>query len=695
MRFEPRHAFAEARIVPVRRAAPALPIELAFLEGFGIARLILAEAVAKSLVDGVDCIRALVAGGMVSEARYHLCLAKHLDVPFVETWPRLTTPFDPRGALRRGWVGLGPGQGSRWLIAPGVARVRVLLVARDRGLAIPNVAIATPSHFAAILRHRARVEIADVASLALPAVAPLLSARTVPTPLEIAVIATCLIGLVLGVALGSHLESDVFGLVFLAGIAFRLLVCADGLSAPPELATALPDRLLPTYSVLVPLRDEAGMVPGLVAALAALDYPPGKREILFLVEADDPSTRAALAGLRLPAGFTIVDVPAGTPRTKPRALNAGLMLARGELVTVYDAEDRPEPDQLRRAAARFEQAPDTIACLQARLAIANAQTGLLSMLFAIDYATLFDVFNPGLTRRRLPLALGGTSNHFRASTLRAVGGWDAWNVTEDADLGLRLARFGFGVDMLDSTTWEEAPERLGGWFKQRRRWTKGWAQTLLVLARDLPQVLRDLGPRQAIVVALLLTNLVTGPLLTPVFLALVARHLVVEGLPTPRGPFALAEATLAGSVIALGALGTLWTGWHGARRRGLAIAALPALLVYQSMICGAAWGGLVDLVRRPHHWHKTQHGAAGRRKGRHLPFVLSNVWMPFRLCGHQKGASDESDQDHYRHPRPRPVLRLGLRAERWRQGHGFGWHRRPGQPKHRQQRWRLGPLRLF
>ena len=217
------------------------------------------------------------------------------------------------------------------------------------------------------------------------------------------------------------------------------------------------------------------MVPGLLRALDRLDYPRSKREVLLLVEADDAATRAALAG-RLPPGFRVVEVPPGRPRTKPRALNVGLLLTRATLITVYDAEDRPDTDQLRRAAARFALAPASLACLQARLAI-DRGGGLLARLFAIEYAVLFEFLNLGLARMRLPMALGGTSNHFRADALRTVGCWDAWNVTEDADLGLRLARFGYACEMLDSVTWEEAPARLPGWFKQRRRWTKGWLQT--------------------------------------------------------------------------------------------------------------------------------------------------------------------------------------------------------------------------
>ena len=614
MRFEPRRIFATAEPVEAPGTRRDLPDDLAFLEAFGVARASLQSAAARAVYDGTDGRRTLLAEGTVSEALYYRALALHLGVPFIDAWPHVIQPEDLRDTLLRGRVRLAGG-GSTWLLAPQMPDIRTLTSARSLGLTMPGIAISTPSHFAALVAHRARARIAHRASRALPGAVPRLSAFEAVTGPAVAAIVIGSIALLAGLLCGSHLESDVLGGVFLAGLLFRLRALAEGLRRlPARPDAAVTDRSLPTYSMLVPLRDEAEMVPELVAALAALDYPLAKREVLFLVEPDDPSTRAALLAQRLPPGFRIVDLPPGSPRTKPRALNVGLVVARGDLVTIYDAEDRPEPDQLRRAAARFTHAPENLACLQARLAISNGATGLLPRLFAIEYAALFDIFNVGLARLGLPIPLGGTSNHFRAAALRAVGGWDAWNVTEDADLGLRLARFGYTIDVLASTTFEEAPERFGLWLKQRRRWSKGWMQTLAVLARDFPDVVRDLRPKRALVVALLLTNLVTGPLFTPFFLVLVVWHLATEGLPRPHEIGAFLEAALAYTVIAVGALGTLWQAWLGARRRGLAgWRSLPAVLPYQLMIAAAAWLGFYDLLRRPHHWHKTPHGAAARR----------------------------------------------------------------------------------
>ena len=214
------------------------------------------------------------------------------------------------------------------------------------------------------------------------------------------------------------------------------------------------------------------------------------------------------------------------------------------------------------------------------------------------------------------MALGGTSNHFRVSALRAIGGWDAWNVTEDADLGLRLARYGLRTDALDSTTMEEAVGTPTAWLKQRRRWTKGWMQTLLVLAHG-GVAMRDFGPWRTAVVALLLTNLVTGPLLFPVFGAFLVHDVVSFGFPPPRGAIEIIETTLAVSVAALGLASTLWCGHVGSRVRALRGAGrvLPLMLPYQLCISLAAWAGLWDLVVRPHHWHKTDHDYAARQRG--------------------------------------------------------------------------------
>ncbi len=293
--------------------------------------------------------------------------------------------------------------------------------------------------------------------------------------------------------------------LFFASICLRLFAGAASLGRKRELQNRSPvdEARLPPYSIVVALHREARVVPQLVAALNALDYPRGKLDIKLVIESEDFATRRALEAQRLPPIYEIIVAPAGFPKTKPRALNIALPLLRGELVAVFDAEDTPAPSQLREGAERFLRAPRRLACLQARLAIDNIEDSWLTRLFAIEYAVLFDVLNPGLAGLGLPLPLGGSSNHFRTEILREVCGWDAWNVTEDADLGLRLARLGYRVDTLAASTQEEAPARIEAWLAQRRRWSKGWMQTFITLTRNPGRLITELSPATALAVLLM------------------------------------------------------------------------------------------------------------------------------------------------------------------------------------------------
>lgn len=265
---------------------------------------------------------------------------------------------------------------------------------------------------------------------------------------------------------------------------------AGGQHDPPPRAS---NDELPVYTILIALHAEVPVVPQLVAALMALDYPPDKLDIIFALEAHDHETYAALTQTGLPGHMRLIVVPPGSPRTKPRALCYGLTFARGTYVVVYDAEDVPNPGQLRAAYAAFASSPSDLGCLQASLAINSARRSWLASQFAVEYTVLFDAILPALAAHNLPIPLGGTSNHFPRTVLESVGGWDPYNVTEDADLGLRLARSGWRVDVLPSTTWEEAPPHASAWFNQRTRWQKGWLQTYFVHMRNPGLLRRELG----------------------------------------------------------------------------------------------------------------------------------------------------------------------------------------------------------
>jgi cellulose synthase/poly-beta-1,6-N-acetylglucosamine synthase-like glycosyltransferase len=289
-----------------------------------------------------------------------------------------------------------------------------------------------------------------------------------------------------------------------------------------ETIARLKDVEWPTYTILCPLYKEAPVVAQFVQAIKQIDYPVENLQILLLTEANDPETREALFRLDLPAHFSIVTVPPGTPQTKPRACNYGLVQATGEYIVIYDAEDIMDPLQLKRAVLAFANHGPEIVCVQAKLNFYNLTQNLLTRWFTAEYSSWYDLILPGLQRLRLPLPLGGTSNHFRSEVLRALGGWDAFNVTEDCDLGLRLSRYQLDTIVLDSTTYEEANSQFKGWIRQRSRWIKGYAQTYLVHMRHPLRMLRKGQYRQFISLQLLIAGKIISLFLNPFLWLMVA-----------------------------------------------------------------------------------------------------------------------------------------------------------------------------
>ena len=370
------------------------------------------------------------------------------------------------------------------------------------------------------------------------------------------------------------------------------------------------DASLPVYTILVALHDEAAVVPELVRALSALDYPAAKLDVIFALESHDRVTRGALEVLGLPAHMRLAIVPVGEPRTKPRALCYAMTLARGDFVVVYDAEDEPAPDQLRLALAAFDAGGGGIGCVQARLAIHNGMEGWFPAQFAIEYAVLFGAVLPALAARGLPVPLGGTSNHFPRHVLESVGGWDPFNVTEDADLGLRLARLGWRVAVIASATLEEAPPNWRVWFAQRVRWQKGWLQTYFVHMREPVRAWRELGPASWIGFQIVLFGGLLSAFAHPWFYLWLIWNLA-PGASIPLAGWSiatwlwwialanLAAAYLATIVLALMTLAT------GDRRHFL----VPLLLapLYWVPVSIAAYWAVGQLIRRPTYWAKTPH----------------------------------------------------------------------------------------
>jgi glycosyltransferase XagB len=366
---------------------------------------------------------------------------------------------------------------------------------------------------------------------------------------------------------------------------------------------------LPSFTILVPAYKEPEVIGQLVTNLSALDYPRHLLQIRLLLEEDDEETIAAAAALDLQAPFEVVIVPEGGPRTKPKALNYALLSSTGDYVCIYDAEDRPDPLQLRKVAAVFQLVGPEYACVQAELAYYNSDENIITRWFAAEYRTWFTHFLPALSVADAPIPLGGTSNHIRRELLVAIGAWDPYNVTEDADLGIRLRRCGYRVALVDSTTLEEANTDAVNWVKQRSRWYKGYAQTWLVHMRDPVRMLKDVG-----VGGFLRFNLFVGgtPLvaaLNPISWMLVLMwftiqpQFVMDIIPTPVY-YAGMLGWLVGN-FALFYLNLMVA--HGFEQPKIFRAAL-LLPLYWILMSIAAVKAFVQLIANPSYWEKTQHG---------------------------------------------------------------------------------------
>ncbi|MCW2539911.1 MAG: group 2 family glycosyl transferase [Frankiales bacterium] len=402
---------------------------------------------------------------------------------------------------------------------------------------------------------------------------------------------------------------------FLVGIAFKFVVCMTGARKEFEQTVtaaevaALTDEELPIYTVLVPCYRESEIIGQLVTNLGRLDYPSDKLEILLLLEADDDETLAAAKASNPDHTITFVIIPDGQPKTKPKACNVGLFLAKGDFLVIYDAEDRPDADQLKRAVIGFRKARRGTVCLQAALNYFNAGENALTRMFTLEYSFWFDYMLPGLDARRLPIPLGGTSNHFRTDALRELGGWDPYNVTEDADLGIRVAARGQRVGVIDSTTFEEANRAYGNWVRQRSRWIKGYMQTTLVHTRHPIRLVQQAGLMQALGFGMLIGGTAVS------FLAVIPLYLVfLVSLCLPAAEvgkyfpgwvlwFSLTNLLLGNGLM-------IWVSMMGAFRRRRYSLVLWALLnpLYWLMHSVAAYKALWQLATRPHYWEKTAHG---------------------------------------------------------------------------------------
>ncbi|MBD0322049.1 MAG: glycosyltransferase [Aldersonia sp.] len=398
----------------------------------------------------------------------------------------------------------------------------------------------------------------------------------------------------------------------------RVVLIARGLAVDAmvqvsdERARAIPDADLPPYTILLPAYDEPDVVRNLVRGMAALEYPRDKLQILLLLEADDEVTIAAIEHSDLVGALvTPLLVPPAEPRTKPKACNFGLHYATGEIVTIYDAEDTPDPLQLRRVVAAFSDLPDDVVCVQAKLGFFNGEQNLLTRWFAAEYGVMFNFLLPGLMNSKAVIPLGGTSNHIRRSLFDQIGAWDPFNVTEDADLGVRIFARGYRTVVLDSLTIEEANTDAINWMRQRSRWYKGYLQTWLVHMRNPLRLWRTLGPLAFLRFTVLLGGTPIVACLNIAFWGITAiwllgrPSLVLELFPA----WVYFPALLC---LSVGNAITVYINLIGCRENHQTnyLFSCLTLPLYWGLMGIAAVKGCWQLLFRASYWEKTQHNLA-------------------------------------------------------------------------------------
>jgi cellulose synthase/poly-beta-1,6-N-acetylglucosamine synthase-like glycosyltransferase len=402
-------------------------------------------------------------------------------------------------------------------------------------------------------------------------------------------------------------------LFYVASILYKLAIgVAAGRESSVVLdadAASLDPADLPIYSILVPVYKEPEVVPTLLHALARLDYPPEKLDVLILLEEGDKETIASAKAAHPPSFFRFIYVPKSTPQTKPKACNYGLNFCRGEFVTIYDAEDIPEPDQLKAAVSAFRNGPSHLVCVQAALNYFNDRENYLTRMFTLEYSYWFDYMLPGLDELKLPIPLGGTSNHFLLSRLRELGGWDPFNVTEDADLGIRATVEGYTVGVIRSTTYEEANRAAKNWIRQRSRWIKGYMQTWLVHNRAPLTLLRSIGLRRWLSYQFFIGGTCFTFLANLVLWIFYLSCVVLRPAWTAQ-LFGGRAVLLALFCLLVGNLVGVYQGVVAVFRRRLFHLVPFALTcpLYWCLHSVAAYMALWQLITKPFYWEKTVHG---------------------------------------------------------------------------------------
>lgn len=597
----------------------------------GIGKPTIAKALRLAITNGTTIEEELLSGGLIDETTYYEALAEELGLAFlqridpasVHDLPGLDTQLSHPEVLLIQPALARPIRA----MAPRLAHLSRLKVRLEQTPALkPRLAITPRSEIRRAAWQAGRLRRAQETVRQLSDAAPLYSARIIfwgRQGFYAGMFAAGFIAALLTMPwVTVSIAHILVTLLFLANVALRFVALISAQAHERRHRTKQPrspskEHPLPVYSVLVALYHEESVVPQLIEALDRLDWPRSRLDIKLVCEEDDEGTINLLEAMRLSPEYEIVRVPKRNPRTKPKALTYALNGARGSLLAVYDAEDRPSPGQLKQAHAAFCRMSSRTVCLQAPLWITNGDQSWLSGLFSLEYAALFRGLLPMLSDARLPLPLGGTSNHFKTAALKKVGGWDPYNVTEDADLGMRFFRMGYRARAISLPTFEDAPTDFHVWLKQRTRWYKGWLQTWLVLMRKPRRLRREMGWAGFLSFQVLIGGMLLSSLCHPAVLAFVVYlgWLMMQEASHTEGALAfwlfIADiVNIFGSYAIFVALGRVRMQEEERRAIGWHWMLTP---VYWLALSLAAWRAVFELRFKPFVWNKTPHRPVKKR----------------------------------------------------------------------------------
>ncbi len=406
--------------------------------------------------------------------------------------------------------------------------------------------------------------------------------------------------------------------IYFADLLFNLFLIYRSFSKPSEIQVTQKElashdtSFWPTYTVYCPLYKEWRVLPQFIKAIGRLDYPKEKLQIVLLLEENDQETIMNIKNYKLPKYFEIIIVPHSNPKTKPKACNYGLQFAKGEYTVIYDAEDIPDPLQLKKVILAFQKVKKNIICIQAKLNFYNPHQNLLTRVFTAEYSLWFDLVLTGLQSVQAPIPLGGTSNHFRTADLHMLKGWDSFNVTEDCDLGMRLVKLGYKTAIVDSTTLEEANAGVVNWFWQRTRWIKGYMQTYLLHMRRPQEFLLNWREPHVITFQLVVGGKVMSMLINPLMWVMTILYFTYRShfgsfiesfFPTPIFYMAILSLLLGNFLYMYYYM--IGCAKHGHDELVKYVILVPIYWLAMSL---AAYMAVYKLITQPHYWSKTNHG---------------------------------------------------------------------------------------